>query len=63
MINYINIKNKEIEIIATKVDNNQLDLYDLEDSTIDELIGYYSKQICIKKQQINKLRKKVKGES
>lgn len=61
MDNYIENRNKKIEKIAIKIDNNQINIYNLEDNLIDELIGYYSKQICIKKQQISNIRKKVKG--
>lgn len=60
MSNYIDNKNSEIEKIAIKVDNNQINLYDLEDTKIDELISYYNKQIYAKKQQIRNIRKRVK---
>lgn len=61
MNNYIENRNKRIERIAIKIDNNQINIYNLDDDLIDELISYYSKQICIKKQQISNIRKKVKG--
>ena len=60
MNNYLKMKQKRIIETASKIDNNEIDIRNLEDDLIDELISFYNKRINIKKQYIRKIRKRGK---
>lgn len=58
MNEYLKMKHKNIIEIASKIDNNKIDIKNLEDDVIDELISFYNKRINTKKQYIRKIRGK-----
>ena len=58
---YIEDKNEQIENLVKRIEGKVIDITDLEDELLNELICYYTKQICLKKKQINFLREKIKN--
>lgn len=57
---YIKAKEKEIKEIVKKIDEGELNIYELEDDLINNLICYYTKQINLKRERINSIKEKVK---
>lgn len=57
---YIKAKEKELKEIVKKIDEGELNIYELEDDLINNLICYYTKQINLKRERINSIKEKVK---
>lgn len=57
---YIEAREKDIREIVKKIENNEINIYELEDDIINNLICYYTRQICLKKKQINNVKEKIK---
>lgn len=57
---YIKAKEKEVQEIVKKIDDGKINIYELEDGLINNLICYYTKQINLKKEQINSIKEKIK---
>ncbi len=58
---YDETKRREIENIISKINENKINIEQLDNDQKDELIGYYNKEICDKKEYVKKLKEKVKG--
>ena len=57
---YIKAKEKELKEIVKKIDEGEINIYELEDDLINNLICYYTKQINLKRERINSIKEKVK---
>lgn len=57
---YIKAKEKEVQEIVKKIDDGKINIFELEDGLINNLICYYTKQINLKKEQINSIKEKIK---
>ena len=57
---YIKAKEKKLKEIVKKIDEGELNIYELEDDLINNLICYYTKQINLKRERINSIKEKVK---
>lgn len=57
---YIKAKEKDVKEITQKIENSEINIFELEDDLINNLICYYTKQINLKKNQINSIKEKVK---
>ena len=51
---------KRIIELVDKLEKKQININELEDNLINELMYYYTKEICLKKKQINDIRDKIK---
>lgn len=54
-------KRREMENIISKINENKINIKQLDNEQKDELIGYYNKEICDKKEYAKKLKEKIKG--
>lgn len=57
---YIKTREKNIQEIVKKLENGEINIYELEDDSINNLICYYTKQLNLKKMQINNIKEKIK---
>ena len=57
---YIKAKEKEVQEIVKKIDDGKINIFELEDGLINNLICYYTRQINLKKEQINSIKEKIK---
>ena len=57
---YSENRDKRIIELAEKVEKKRININELEDNLINELMCYYTKEICLKKKQINDIRDKIK---
>lgn len=57
---YSENRDKRIIELAEKVEKKRIKINELEDNLINELMCYYTKEICLKKKQINDIRDKIK---
>ncbi len=57
---YIEAREKDIGKIVKKIENNEINIHELEDDLINSLICHYTRQICLKKKQINNIKEKIK---
>lgn len=62
MSDFIDYENNRISNLAKKIEKKEIQISDIDKTTIDELIGYYNSQISIKRNQVKELRKRIKGE-
>ena len=61
---YVERKNTKTKEIVKKIENKEINISELEDNIINDLICYYTKELCLKKKKINNMREKIikKGE-
>lgn len=57
---YSENRDKRIIELVDKLEKKQININELEDNLINELMYYYTKEICLKKKQINDIRDKIK---
>ena len=56
---YLEIKRKEIEKLISMLKLKKISINELDDTQKDMLIGYYSKKITSKKEELEQLKKKI----
>lgn len=57
---YIEAREKDTGEMVKRIENNEININELEDDLINNLICYYTKQICFKKKEINSIKEKIK---